>query len=364
MKNSTLLQLCSLSKQFGGVHALNNTDLTVYDGEFLTLLGPSGCGKSTLLRMIAGFEAPDSGHIYLRNEEITALAPEQRNVHLVFQNYALFPHMTVFQNIAFGLKCRRLNKHIINEKVHAIVERVKLTPFLHRKPHQLSGGQQQRVAIARAMVNEPSLLLLDEPMSALDYSLRKELRLELKELQRRCQITFILVTHDQEEALTLSDRIAVMNHGSIQQLASPREVYEKPKTLFVTGFIGEANIFSTTVLAANEQILVARIGEQQFVFENRHQFQQGQQIHIIIRPEDISAWDKNELESTEGMIKGIVTDVIYKGSTVDLAIEISDGKTVYATEFFDQEDENLEYERGETVYLDWMQGWEVILADE
>jgi spermidine/putrescine transport system ATP-binding protein len=359
-----LISLNGVSKRFGEHAALEPFDLAIHDGEFLTLLGPSGCGKTTLLRLISGFDTPDTGSIILKGHDVTRVPPEKRHVNMVFQSYALFPHMTVFQNIAFGLECKKLPTKEIESKVMQVLDRVQLSDFRDRKPIQLSGGQQQRVAIARAIVNEPLVLLLDEPLSALDYSLRKQMRMELKALQRRLGITFILVTHDQEEALTMSDRVVVMNHGRIEQVGIPRDVYEEPNNLFVTRFIGEANIFTSKILAANAEVLVVVIGGVQFALKNRHEYKEGQMVHIVIRPEDIEAWDKDELENTEGMIPGQVMEVIYKGSTVDLMLKLADGQMISAAEFFDEDDENLEYNIGDTVYIDWKLGWEVVLPYE
>ena len=215
--------------------------------------------------------------------------------------------------------------------------------------------------IAREIVNEPVLMLLDEPLSALDYSLRKQMRLELKALQRRLGITFILVTHDQEEALTMSDRIVVMNHGKIEQVGKPRDVYEEPNNLFVTRFIGEANIFTTQVLKANEHNMVVSVGGVEYILKNKKGFQVGETVHIVIRPEDIEAWDNTEIDTTETLIPAQVAEVIYKGSTVDLVVRLRDGQLVSAAEFFDEDDEKLEYNIGDTVYLDWKIGWEVVL---
>ena len=362
--NNAIITLTGVTKQFDGHEALKNIDLEVRHGEFFTLLGPSGCGKTTLLRLLSGFETADSGQILIKGCNVTALPPEKRHVNMVFQSYALFPHMTVFQNVAFGLQCQRYPRDEIESKVIETLKRVKLAELRDRKPEKLSGGQQQRVAIARAIVNEPLVLLLDEPLSALDYSLRKEMRIELKALQRRLGITFILVTHDQEEALSMSDRIAVMNHGIIEQIGAPRDVYEEPKNLFVTSFIGEANIFYSTVITANDEFIEVDIAGCQFALKNSQGFKIGQKINIVIRPEDIDAWDKNEIDGSKGMIPGNVVEVIYKGSTVDLVIKLNDGQLISATEFFDEDDEDLEYEIGETVYINWKIGWEVILADE
>jgi spermidine/putrescine transport system ATP-binding protein len=361
---SVLIHLNQVTKRFDDHLALKPLDLMIHDGEFLTLLGPSGCGKTTLLRLIAGFELPDSGSIILKDKTITDIPAEKRHINMVFQSYALFPHMSVFQNVAFGLECQKRPKQEIHDRVMAVLERVHLAHLHARKPHQLSGGQQQRVAIARAIINEPLLLLLDEPLSALDYSMRKQMRLELKALQRRLGITFVLVTHDQEEALTMSDRVVVMNQGQIEQIGRPRDVYEEPNNLFVTRFVGEANVFTCDVIRANEEMLMVRIAGQEFIFKNKRQFQAGQSIHIVIRPEDIEAWHRFEVEHIEDLLPGQVSEVIYKGSTVDLVIKLSDGQLVSATEFFDEDDDKLEYHLGDTVYLSFKSGWEVILPQE
>lgn len=359
-----LVTLQSVSKQFDNQTALKPVDLDIQDGEFLTILGPSGCGKTTLLRLISGFEKCDSGKIILKNQDISDVPPEKRHINLVFQQYALFPHMRVFQNVAFGLQCQKYPREDIENRVNLALERVKLTAYKNRKPENLSGGQQQRVAIARAIVNEPLLLLLDEPLSALDYSLRKQMRLELKNLQRKLGITFVLVTHDQEEALTLSDRVVVMNEGKIEQIGAPRDVYEDPRNLFVTRFIGEANIFSCKVTEANQQQIQVVIQDVSFTLENTKNYQCGDTVHVVVRPEDMESWNRNELNSTENMLRGKVIEVIYKGSTVDLVIELQDGQLIHTTEFFNEDDEDLAYEIGERVYVNWKAGWEVILPYE
>jgi len=361
---NTILSLRDVAKSFADQNALLPTNLDVKNGEFLTLLGPSGCGKTTLLRLISGFETPDQGCILLNNKDITNQAPEERHINMVFQNYALFPHMNVFQNVAFGLECQGMRKKDIEPLVIDALTRVKLEHLRDRNPSQLSGGQQQRVAIARALVKEPAVLLLDEPLSALDYVLRKEMRIELKALQRRLGITFILVTHDQEEALMLSDRVVVMNAGCIEQIGTPRDVYEEPKNLFVTKFIGEANIFEAIVLEASEEKLTVNLLGHQFILKNTKQFHAGDAVKIVIRPEDIAAWNKKEVgDDTEGLIPGKVAEVIYKGSTVDLVIILENEQRVFATAFFDEDDDKLDYGRDEEVYLDWKVGWEVILPN-
>jgi len=359
-----LIQLQNISKSFGDHPALEPFDLDIYNGEFLTLLGPSGCGKTTILRLLAGFETPDQGSIVLQNKDITQQLPEQRHINMVFQNYALFPHMTVFDNIAFGLRCQHLPKESIQNRTSEIIKKVGLERFIDRKPHQLSGGQQQRVAIARAVVNEPLVLLLDEPFSALDYHLRKHTRIELKNLQRRLGITFVLVTHDQEEALSLSDRVVIMNNGSIEQIGSPRDVYEEPNNLYVAQFIGEANIFNTPIYSIKDNRIEVDIAGHRVWFNAEQSFKIGETVNILMRPEDIEVWGINELEDKGDRLHATVKEVIYKGSTVDLIVTLENGKQLFATEFFDEDDENLDYEIGEPVLVQWKRGWEVILPDE
>lgn len=244
-KMKEMVRLQGITKKFGNNVIIPSLDLTIYDGEFITLLGPSGCGKTTLLRMIAGLETPTEGSIYLDDENVTALPPYKRDVNMVFQHYALFPHMTVEENIKFGLMMKKVPADEQKERVAQVLYLTQLEEFRNRRPQQMSGGQQQRVAIARALVNNPKVLLLDEPLGALDYQLRKNLQLELKNLQRGLGLTFIYVTHDQEEALTMSDRIVVMNKGVIEQDDNPDNIYHYPSTKFVAKFIGESNFFDT-----------------------------------------------------------------------------------------------------------------------
>jgi spermidine/putrescine transport system ATP-binding protein len=333
---TNLLNCQQLSKSFDGNPVLQSVNLSVNSGEFLTLLGPSGCGKTTLLRLIAGLESIDSGTIHIQNTDCTHLPPAERPLHVVFQQYALFPHLSVFDNVAFGLACANVAKPERKQRVEQTLQRVNLLDHQHKKPHQLSGGQQQRVAIARAIVLQPLILLLDEPFSALDYKLRVQTRLELKKLQRELNMTFILVTHDQEEALTLSDRIAVMNHGNIEQIGTPREVYEKPRNLFVAQFIGDANI------------LPREDGSK-----------------LLIRPEDMEAWGLDEVPTDKtNRLPATVEEIIYKGSTVDLVVRLENSDKFAVTEFFNEDDDKLIYTRGEKVILTWQAGWEVILKDE
>jgi spermidine/putrescine transport system ATP-binding protein len=251
MSNGIAVDLRSVTKRFGDHIAVDNVSLQIADGEFFSLLGPSGCGKTTTLRMIAGFELPTDGEVYIAGTPMGATPPYRRHVNTVFQNYALFPHMTVAENVAFGLQMQRVPRHEIGARVEEALRMVRLETYAERRPKQLSGGQQQRVALARALINHPSVLLLDEPLGALDQKLRKELQLELRTLQERVGITFIFVTHDQEEALTMSDRIAVMNGGKVLQVGSPGEIYERPNCHFVADFIGESNFLHGRVLSSH-----------------------------------------------------------------------------------------------------------------
>jgi spermidine/putrescine transport system ATP-binding protein len=360
-----IIELKNVFKSFGSSPILENINLNIKNGEFITLLGPSGCGKTTILRLISGFDTPNNGSIFINGEDVTNLPPEKRHLNMVFQSYALFPHMSVYDNVAFGLRCKKLPEREITERVQEILKTVKLLQFGDRKPSQLSGGQQQRVAIARAIVNKPLVLLLDEPLSALDYNLRKEMQIELKQLQRKLGITFIFVTHDQEEALSMSDRVAIMNEGRIEQLATPRDVYEEPANLYVAEFIGETNIFTSEILSALNGKLETLVEGKKFVLNNKREFPVGKRIYVVVRPEDLAVWRQNEVDEqeTEKMLPGFVEQVIYKGSTVDLIVRLESGKKISASEFFNEDDEKLDYRSGEKVWVDWVVGWEVILGE-
>jgi spermidine/putrescine transport system ATP-binding protein len=360
-----VVELRGVYKTIHDLDVLHDINLEVREGEFLTLLGPSGCGKTTLLRLISGFEDPSAGTIYIDNKDVSGLQPHQRHVHTVFQSYALFPHMTVFENVAFGLRCQKVPQDEINTRVADVLAMVKLDNYAQRKPNQLSGGQQQRIAIARAAINRPRVLLLDEPLSSLDYRLRKTMQIELKQLQRKLGITFIFVTHDQEEALSMSDRVVVMQEGYIEQIGTPREVYEEPQSLKVAKFIGEVNIFDGEVLeiGENKQFIVKILGKPRMI-KNHQSLTVGQRIHVLVRPEDMRVWSPSEVEDTREMFSAAVEEVTYKGSTVDLMVKLPDKTMVAATEFFDEDDERLEYKRGEQVWLNWTPGWEVVLPHE
>jgi spermidine/putrescine transport system ATP-binding protein len=358
MTQKTLLSLRNLGKSFSGKTVLDSLDLDIGDGEFITLLGPSGCGKTTLLRLLAGFEVPDSGTIELAGTDITHLPPEQRPLNTVFQNYALFPHMTVYDNVAYGLKMEKRPKDEIRQRVNDVLDMVQLGEFARRKPHQLSGGQQQRVAIARAVVKRPKMLLLDEPLSALDYKLRRTMQVELKRLQRDLGITFVFVTHDQEEALSMSDRVVVLMNGQIQQKGTPREIYERPANLFTARFVGETNLFPGTLeQVSDRQITVNVSGYRRSMPAPRFPVSNGQAVHVLLRPEDIRVL---EPDADHGF-PGKVVERNYKGSTLDSVIHLEDGTEVLASEFFDEDDPTFDYRLGEPVRVSWVEGWEWLL---
>lgn len=359
-----LIELRNINKSYGVHPILTNISFAIYPGEFLTLLGPSGCGKTTLLRMISGFDSPSSGKIYFDGHCINHLPPQKRDVHTVFQSYALFPHLSVFENVAFALRCKKIAEDELIFRVEEALELVQLSQFSFRSIKQLSGGQQQRVAIARSIVNRPKVLLLDEPLSSLDYRLRKAMQNELKQLQKALNMTFIFVTHDQEEALSMSDRIAVFNHGQLEQIGTPREVYESPSNLHVATFIGETNIFDIEVEAVYDDEIVTTIEDTSLYCKNRNQYRTGDRLHLIVRPEDIRVWSINEVDDTQGMLPGKIVDIVYKGSTVDVTVKLSSGKLINASEFFDEDDDELEYKLDEAVWVQWFTGWEVLLPIE
>ena len=298
-----LIRLVNISKEYDGEKVLDQINLYILRNEFLTLLGPSGCGKTTTLRLIGGFESPTSGDVLFNGKPMQDLPPFKRKVNTVFQRYALFPHMNVFDNVAFGLKIKKMDKKSIEMKVNEMLELVNLPGFGKRAIDSLSGGQQPRVAIARALVNEPEVLLLDEPLSALDLKMRKEMQLELKKIQQRLGITFVFVTHDQEEALTMSDTIVVMNKGKIQQIGTPIDIYNEPKNAFVADFIGESNIIDGIM---HKDFLVSFLNRPVECVDKG--FLPDEAVDVVIRPEDIKFSD-----AASGMFKGVVESVVFKG---------------------------------------------------
>lgn len=324
--DKNIIELKGISKHYGDNTVLNNLSLNIKSNEFLTLLGPSGCGKTTTLKIIAGFETADSGEVLFDGKEISALPPNERQVNTVFQKYALFPHMNVYENIAFGLKIKKLPKDEIDKKVKEMLKMVSLSGFEKRNIESLSGGQQQRVAIARALVNEPEILLLDEPLGALDLKLRKEMQLELKNIQKKLGITFIFVTHDQEEALTMSDTIVVMNNGVIQQKGTPEDIYNEPANAFVADFIGESNIFSGIM----KEDFKVQFSNHEFECVDSG-FNINEEIDVVIRPEDIKI-----VSEEEGMLKGKVKSVIFKGVHYEMVVQENNNEWIlHNTKFYE-----------------------------
>ncbi|WP_207656798.1 MULTISPECIES: spermidine/putrescine ABC transporter ATP-binding protein [unclassified Clostridium] len=311
MLGDNIIEIKGISKTFEDNKVLDNITLGIKKNEFITLLGPSGCGKTTTLKILAGFETCDEGEVIFEDKKINDLPPYERQINTVFQKYALFPHMNVYENIAFGLKIKKLSKSEIDKKVNEVLKLVDLKGFEKRKIESLSGGQQQRVAIARAIVNEPKVLLLDEPLGALDLKLRKEMQIELKRIQKQLGITFVFVTHDQEEALTMSDTVVVMNKGVIQQMGTPEDIYNEPENKFVARFIGESNITDGIML---EDFKVKFCGR---IFECVDKgFDKDEDIDVVIRPEDIKIVNKEE-----GNLKGIVKSSVFKGVHYELEVE-------------------------------------------
>jgi len=330
-----IIRFDNVSKFFEDVRILKEINLNIKENEFFTLLGPSGCGKTTILRIIGGFDFPSSGSIFFEDKNITDLTPNQLNLNTVFQKYALFPHLNVYENISFGLKVKKVSENIIRKKVSEILELVHLNNYEKRDISSLSGGQQQRVAIARALVNEPKVLLLDEPLSALDLKMRKNMQIELKKVQRELGITFVYVTHDQEEALTMSDRLAVLNNGTIQQIGDPIDIYNEPINKFIANFIGESNIVTGTMLQdklvclANKEFICVDFG-----------FERNESVDVVIRPEDVKVFSYDDTchdNYNKNSLDGIVKSVIFKGVHYEMIINANNiSWMVHSTYMFEK----------------------------
>ena len=321
------IQLIDLVKRFGDVEALKGISLDIPKGEFFSLLGPSGCGKTTTLRMIAGFERPTSGRILLDDKDMSATPPHHRSVNTVFQSYALFPHLDVAKNVAFGLRFTNASKGEVKERVGRALSLVQLEGYETRRPNQLSGGQQQRVALARALILNPSVLLLDEPLGALDAKLRKALQIELKALQERVGITFVYVTHDQEEALTMSDRIAVMSDGRIEQVGPPKDVYEEPRTVYVADFLGVSNLMDATATGASEGRCRLLLGDFE-LFASRGNTRATGDVKVVVRPERVLVEEQGV--SGENKLPGMVERVVYVGPVIQLLLRLANGTALQA----------------------------------
>ena len=351
------IELSGVVKEFRArgevVVAVAGIDLEIAEGEFFSLLGPSGCGKTTTMRMVAGFEEPTEGAIRLHGRDVTGVPPNKRDVNMVFQSYALFPHMNVFENVAFGLRRKSVPKPEITRRVGEMLEIVDLAGRGERRPRELSGGQQQRVALARALVNNPRALLLDEPLGALDLKLRQAMQVELKRIQREVGITFVYVTHDQGEALTMSDRIAVMDDGKVEQLGSPREIYEHPRTRFVAGFIGTSNLLTGTVTRMDGDRAVIELGpaERIIVPVQDRMVSEGTKIELTVRPEKIDL--STAPPAGEGCaLRGTVTEVVYLGTSTNFSVSTTAGSDMVV---FQQNSASAASvaARGDNVWLSW-----------
>ena len=357
---SPVVEFRHVSKTFAGTPAVAGVSFAIAAGEFFSLLGPSGCGKTTTLRLLAGFEEPDrdGGEVRLLGEVVNDRRPYERRLAMVFQSYALFPHLSVERNVAFGLEQRRAPRREIAERVREALALVRLAPdtYARRMPAQLSGGQRQRVALARALVLEPAILLLDEPLGALDLQLRKEMQLELKALNRQLGTTFVYVTHDQEEALTMSDRIAVMRDGRVAQLGTPAEIYESPRTAFVAAFIGESNFLDGTVVArAADGWCVERAGGGRFVIPPRDDLRPGARVQLAVRPEWMDVFPPDAVPAGENALAGTVREVVYLGETLHVIVTLPGGPDVrVAVRNEGQLTRPLRWRRGDAAAVAWL----------
>jgi putrescine transport system ATP-binding protein len=358
------IKIRNVTKKFGEFTAVDNIDLDIYKGELFSLLGGSGCGKTTLLRMLAGFEPPSSGTIYIDGVDMTDVPPYARPINMMFQSYALFPHMTVEQNVAYGLKRDKIPKDEITRRVDEILSMVELSDFIKRKPHQLSGGQRQRVALARALVKRPKVLLLDEPLGALDKRLREQTQFELINIQDQLGVTFVVVTHDQEEAMTLSTRMAMMDAGKFQQIGTPTEVYEYPESRLVANFIGSANMFEGRVSQSGPDHVVVTSKELGVEFNTEHtnSIIEGTKVWIAVRPEKITL-SKTPLDVTTNQLKGVVVDIGYHGKTSTYRIRISNDQIIEVSVPSQKrpKGDRQSIDWDEEIYMNWDQSNAVVL---
>jgi putrescine transport system ATP-binding protein len=358
-----LVRFDAVTKRFGGVTAVDRLTLDIHAAEFFALLGPSGCGKTTLLRLLAGFGQPDEGRILLDGEDISAMPPYERPVNMMFQSYALFPHLTVAGNIAFGLKQEGMARHDIRRRVDELLALVRLDEHGKRYPHQLSGGQRQRVAMARSLAKRPKVLLLDEPMAALDKKLREDTQFELARLQEQLGTTFVIVTHDQEEAMTVADRIAVMNRGKLMQVATPSEIYERPNSRWVADFIGDVNLIEGVVEATDgAALLVAGEGGQRFRFSPSDGVLSGAKVWIALRPEKLSV-AVSQPDARENCLSGTVSDIAYRGNALLYRVRTSSGAEFKATAMTTRRLTDMPVRKGDRVWLTFAPDAGVVLGD-
>ncbi|MFK7967837.1 MAG: spermidine/putrescine ABC transporter ATP-binding protein PotA [Rickettsiaceae bacterium] len=361
LSQNPIIELKNINKSFNSESILRDFNFTLRENKFITILGPSGSGKTTIIKLIAGFESPDDGEIILNNIKVNHLPANKREVNTVFQNYSLFPHMSVYENIAFGLRMKKKSQSYIDKAVSDALKLIKLKKFADRKPGQLSGGQQQRVAIARAIINKPLILLLDEPLSALDEKLRKEMQIELKAMQKELGITFILVTHDQEEALSISDTIIVINNGKIEQIGSPQEIYETPVNSFVASFVGELNVLDAEIETIGQnQLTVVVEGVYTYKIQNKNNFAPKDKIKLLIRPEKLRLTPIKDA-SLANHLKGKISEIRYKGSLLDYVITLNNNnKKVTITMLQNKEVKSYNYKIGTDVFIEWSVGCEVL----
>ena len=383
MKDNVIVKLDNVSKKFNDSYVIKDVSLDIYEGEFITLLGPSGCGKTTILRMISGLERVSSGKVFIDNKDVTDTDPTKREVNTIFQNFALFSKMTVYENVAFGLRMQKRPDDEIKSRVSKVIKLVKLEGYEDRYPAELSGGQQQRVAIARGIIMNPKVLLLDESLCSLDLKLKKSMQIELKRIQKKLGITFIYVTHAQDEALSMSDRVAIINKGVIEQLGTPSEIYMDPKTVFVANFIGEANIVEGEIKKQKDDIIDVSILDGTVIsIKTNDTFKKGEIVKVIIRPEDVKIYYKNKeiiinafldtgnklkdpysfkpiisVNKLTDSITGVITDYIYGGENTKLILDLYDGKYSLKTSVTDEE----KYETGDTVYIKFEEKYIVAL---
>ena len=349
-----LVELKDLSKKFGKEYVIKDLNLDIYEGEFLTLLGPSGCGKTTILRMISGLEKVTSGKVIIDGKDVTDIVPAKREVNTIFQNFALFPHMTVWDNIDFGLKMHKVPRSEADKRIKDAINLVKLDGFENRKPDELSGGQQQRVAIARGIVLKHKVLLLDESLASLDLKLKREMQIELKKIQKSLGITFIYVTHDQDEALTMSDRIAIINNGTVEQIDTPENIYRKPNTTFVADFIGEANILTGKVIKTNDTEATISLPDNIEVTIDNKGYNIGEEKTVVIRPECFEISPIESLDSFKGVIKeyiydGMITKLIIQKDNTELRINLMDASS---------------FKEGDDIYMKVPKKYIIVLGDK
>ena len=349
-----LIRFKSVTKRFGDFTAIDDLTLDIFEKEFFALLGPSGCGKTTMMRMLAGFETPTSGVIELAGQDIAPIPPNKRAVNMMFQSYALFPHLTVYENIAFGLRRGKMPKNDIDDRVGEMLKLTRLEKFARRKPHQISGGQRQRVALARSLAKAPKLLLLDEPLGALDAKLRQATQFELMDIQEKTGTTFVIVTHDQEEAMTVASRVAVMDEGRVIQVETPERIYEAPNCLYVADFIGDVNIISGTARSAGEGAYHIHWAEGQkpFFAKSDRAFSDGQNCHIALRPEKISISAERPAEA-ENAVQGKIHDIAYLGNLSTYHVELAGGKIIKAQTANTRRVSRRSFTWDDTVWLSW-----------